>query len=136
MTIHNGRIYKAFEDCTPCVWGTGFQACVVSAPVDANLLDAANWTMSNKIPFDPAWVPKEWGRTLKPGWREGNVVADPDGQLWDIMTFEAGPLEAEKSARIRIEDDGKKISFDPATGLLRSARLQGQADHPPRPGER
>ena len=28
VTIHDGRIYKAFEDCTPCVWGTGFQACV------------------------------------------------------------------------------------------------------------
>ena len=118
VTIHQGRIYKAFEDCTPCVWGTGFQACVVSAPVDADLLDAANWTMSNKIPYDPAWVPEEWGRTLKPGWREGNVVADPDGELWDIMTYEAGPLEAEKSARIRIEDDGKRITFDPATGYF------------------
>jgi len=74
--------------------------------------------MSNKIAYDPAWVPKEWGRTLKPGWREGNVVADPDGQLWDIMTYEAGPLEAEKSARIRIEDDGKRITFDPATGYF------------------
>ena len=114
VTIHNGRIYKAFEDCTPCVWGTGFQACVVSAPVDSNLLDAKNWTMSNKLPFDPAWVPKEWGRTLKPGWREGNVVADPDGQLWDIMTFEAGPLEKEYSARIKITDDGKTITFDPS----------------------
>ena len=31
VLIHEGRIYKAFEDCTPCVWGTGFQACVVSA---------------------------------------------------------------------------------------------------------
>lgn len=115
---HGGRIYKAFEDCTPCVWGTGFQACVISALEDADLLDARNWTISNKIPFDPAWVPKEWGRTLKPGWREGNVVADKSEQLWDIMTFEAGPLEAEKSARIKIEDNGAKISFDPANGYF------------------
>lgn len=118
VTIHEGRIYKAYEDCSPCVWGTGFQACVISAPVDSDLLDAANWTMSNKIAFDPAWVPAAWGKTHKPGWREGNVVADPDGQLWDILSFEAGPLEAEKAARIRIEDDGRTISFDPATGFF------------------
>jgi hypothetical protein len=34
------------------------------------------------------------------------------------MTFEAGPLEAEKSARIKIEDNGAKIGFDPATGYF------------------
>jgi hypothetical protein len=118
VTVHDGRIYKAFEDCTPCVWGTGFQACVISAPIEADLLDANNWTMSNKVPFDPAWVPKEWGRTVKPGWREGNVVADRDGQLWDIMSFEAGPLEAEMAARIKIEDGGKRISFVPETGYF------------------
>ena len=115
---HNGRIYKAFEDCDPLEWGVGFQACVISAPVDADLLDAANWTMSNKIPFDPAWVPADWEDRAVPGWREGNVVADPDGQLWDILTFEAGALMAEKSPRIKILDEGKQITFDPATGFF------------------
>jgi hypothetical protein len=118
VTIHKGRIFKAYEDCSPCIWGTGFQACVISAPVDCDLLDAANWTISNKIAFDPAWVPAAWGKTVKPGWREGNVVADPEGQLWDVLSFEAGPLEAEKAARIRIDDDGRTIHFDPDTGFF------------------
>ena len=118
VLTHKGRIYKAFEDCDPLEWGVGFQACVISAPVDADLLDAGNWTMSNKLPFDPAWVPADWGETGRPGWREGNVVADPDGQLWDIMTFEAGPLMAEKSPRIKILDDGARITFDPTTGYF------------------
>ena len=60
--LKNGRLYRAFEDCDPCVWGSGFQSLVVSADADADLLDAANWTMSNKLPFDPAWVPEDWGR--------------------------------------------------------------------------
>ena len=30
------------------------------------------------------------------------------------MTFEAGPLVAEKSARIKIEDEGRRIVFDPS----------------------
>lgn len=118
VTVHDGRIYKAFEDCTPCVWGTGFMACVISAPVGADLLDTANWTMSNKITFDPAWIPTAWGKTRDPGWREGNVVADPDGNLWNVLAFEAGPLEAEKAARVRIEDDGRTITFDPADGFF------------------
>ncbi|MBZ0302392.1 MAG: glycoside hydrolase [Anaerolineae bacterium] len=118
VVFHEGRVYKAFEDCDPCVWGTGFQACVVSAPADADLLNAANWTMSNKIPFDPAWTPAEWGDVSIPGWREGNVVVAPDGQLWNILTFEAKGLWAEKAPRIKIEDEGKRITFDPATGFI------------------
>ncbi len=115
---HNGRIYKAFEDCDPTIWGIGFRACVISASEDADLLNANNWTMSNKIQFDPTWMPAEWGENTIPGWREGNVVADPDGVLWDVLTFEAAPLPEEKSPRIKILDDGKRLEFDPATGFF------------------
>lgn len=117
VTVHEGRVYKAFEDCTPCVFGN-FQALVVSAPVDADLLDAASWTMSNRVVFDPAFVPAAWGEALRPNWREGNIVADPDGALWDVMTFEAGLLEAEKAVRLRITDAGRTLSFDPASGFF------------------
>ncbi|MBL8117004.1 MAG: exo-alpha-sialidase [Anaerolineae bacterium] len=120
VTIHNGRIYKAFEDCDPTIWGIGFQACVISAPLDADLIDAASWTMSNKVKFSPDWMNlhPEWGEARIPGWREGNVVADPDGQLWDILTFEAAPFPHEKAARIKILDDGKRLEFDPVTGFF------------------
>jgi hypothetical protein len=118
VLLHNGRIYRAFEDCDPPQWGTGFQAGVISAPADADLLDAANWTMSNKLLFDPSWLPADWGEVKAPGWREGNVVADPSGRLWDILTFEAIPLAAEKAARIMILDEGKRIEFDPLTGFI------------------
>ncbi|MEM6431403.1 MAG: sialidase family protein, partial [Deinococcota bacterium] len=61
MLINNGRLYRAIEDCDPCDWGKGFKACVISAPVDGNLLEAQTWTMSNKLAFDPSWVPADWG---------------------------------------------------------------------------
>jgi hypothetical protein len=118
VVLHQGRLYKAFEDCDPLVWGVGFQACVISAPADADLLAAASWTMSNKIPFDPAWTPAEWGAVERPGWREGNVVVAPDGELWNILTFEATPLWQEKSPRIKIHDAGQRISFDPTSGYI------------------
>ncbi len=116
---HAGRLYRAFEDCDPPGWGN-FQACVISAPVDADLLDAANWTMSNKLVFDQAWIPSAWDaeKANPAGWREGNVVVGPDGGLWNILTFEGGSLLDEKAPRLRIEDEGKTLSFDPASGYI------------------
>ena len=114
-----GRLYRAFEDCDPPGWGN-FQAGVISAPLDADLLVAANWTMSNKLPFDPSWIPAEWRsqNATAPGWREGNVVVAPDGELWNILTFEAGAVIDEKSPRLQITEDGKTLSFDPDTGYI------------------
>ena len=114
VLVHEGRIYRAFEDCDPMQWGTGFQACVVSAPVDADLLHAASWRMSNKLPFRPQWTPAAWGPVTLPGWREGNVVAAPDGQLWDVLTFEAQPLAQDVAAMVKIE----------RAGILRSCHLK------------
>ena len=114
VLAHEGRLYRAFEDCNPMHWGIGFQACVISAPVDADLLQAASWRMSNKLPFQPEWTLDEWGQVSLPGWREGNVVAGPDGRLWDVLTFEAQPLAQDVAAMIRIEDEGRRLSFDPS----------------------
>ena len=50
-----------------------------------------------------------------PGWREGNVVADPDGQLWDVLTFEARPLRQDVAAMVKIEDQGRLLSFEPSS---------------------
>ncbi len=117
---HKGRLYRAFEDCDPCDWGTGFKSLVVSAPVGADLLDAASWTMSDKLAFDPAWVPAKWNKPTKPGWLEGNVVVDPQGSLVNILRFNSEP-EVDKAALVRIaegRDGSMKLSFDPSTGYL------------------
>lgn len=117
ILVHEGRLYRAFEDCRDARWGPGFQALVVSACVDADLLDAANWTMSNKLAFDPAWVPEDWGKLVNPGWLEGNVVAGRDGQLWNILRFHSDPL-ADKAAMVQLSADGTALAFDPATGFI------------------
>ena len=117
ILVHGGCLYRAFEDCRDARWGSGFQSLVVSAPVDADLLDAANWTMSNKLAFDPAWVPEDWGKLVNPGWLEGNVVADRDGQLWNILRFHSDPL-ADKAAMVQLSADGTALAFDPGTGFI------------------
>lgn len=112
MLFKGGRIYRAFEDCDPCAWGKGFKSLIISADEDADLLDASNWTMSNKLPFDPQWVPKEWGVLKNPGWLEGNIVETPDGEMWNILRFHSDPL-VDKAAIVRVSDDGTQVSFNP-----------------------
>jgi hypothetical protein len=106
---HAGRLYRAFEDCDPCVWGTGFGSLVISAPEDTDLLDAASWTMSNKLPFDPRWVPAEWGPLDGPGYLEGNVVLTPEGELWNILRCHTAPVVG-RAAVLRIAWEGDRLT--------------------------
>lgn len=113
----NGRIYRAFEDCTPCHWGTGFQSLVISTNENTDLLDASSWTMSNKLPYELSWTPEEWGTLERPGWLEGNVVETPNGEMWNILRFNSTPV-VDKAAIVKVSDDGKSISFDPKTDFI------------------
>jgi len=109
----DGRLWRAFEDNDPCHWPKGFQSFVISADEDADLLDSSSWTMTNKLPYDPAWTPGEWGEVPNPGWLEGNVVEAPGGQIWNILRFNSEPM-VDKAAIVRIHDEGRRVSFDPA----------------------
>ena len=113
-----GRLYRAFEDNDPLNWPKGFRSCVISADADADLLDAANWRMSNKLAYDQAADPPEFGNAkMGAGWLEGNVVADPDGQLWDILRVHSDPV-LNKAAMVKVSDQGHAVEFDPATGFI------------------
>jgi hypothetical protein len=111
-----GRLYRAFEDCASGEWGRGFQAGVISADAGADLLDARSWTMSNRLAFDPAWV-SDWGPLKNPGWLEGNCVETPGGQVWNILRVHSDPL-ADKAAIIKVRDQGRHVTFDPADGFI------------------
>ncbi len=117
VLLHEGRLYRAFEECRGAVWGRGFRSLVLSAPEDGNLLEAATWTRTDPLGLDPAWLPAAWPRLENPGWLEGNVVADPQGRLWNLLRLHSAPL-ADKAARIRILDQGRTLSFDPAAGFF------------------
>ena len=114
---HSGRLYKAFEDADPPVHGPSFHSCVVSAPVDADLLDATNWTISNKIAFNPVWIPSDWRPPDRPCWLEGNIVVAPNGELWNILRLNASPM-VNRAVIVKVEDAGRQISFDPASGFI------------------
>ena len=79
-----GRIYRAFEDCAPKDWPgihadssiRRFQAFVISAPSDADLLDPTSWRMSNKLPYDAAYSSSWQNPPIKTGLAGGQRGGD------------------------------------------------------------
>lgn len=106
---HNGRLWRAFEDMYPTrVWGKNFRAFAMSVSIDADLLNAENWTYSTRVPGDASWLDGDFG-----GWLEGNAVLSPDGHMVDILRVDYRQHRTEKAAIVRISDDGTTATFSP-----------------------
>ena len=111
---HAGRLWRAMEWRNPPVaWGINYRAGMLSIPVDADLLNAVNWTCSNFLPSDRAWNGGDMG-----AWLEGNAVVTPAGELVNVLRVQTKSPD-EKAAIVRISPDGKTASFDPATGFVK-----------------
>lgn len=98
IAIHGGRIWRAFEYHPPGPWGF-FQALVLSAPVKADLLDPASWSMTRRLPYPS-------GAAEGKHWLEGNAVVARDGKLFDILRVD----NVEKAALVRVDPNG--LAFD------------------------
>ncbi len=110
---HHGRLWRAFEDAAGGTeWGKRYRAMMLSAAVDADLLQAKSWTFSNFLERDPAWLGGKFQ-----AWLEGNAVVAPDGRMLDILRVQT-PDYPERAALVEISPDGKTASFDPATGFI------------------
>jgi len=111
---HAGRLWRPMEWRNPPVaWGINYRAGMLSVPVDADLLNATNWTCSNFLPSDRAWNGRDMG-----AWLEGNAVVTPAGEMVDVLRVQTQSLD-EKAAIVHISPDGRTASFDPATGFIK-----------------
>lgn len=110
---HGGRLWRAFEKVNIHLpWGLQFLAGMLSVPANANLLVRSNWTFSNFIPRNPQWLDGDFG-----GWLEGNAVVAPDGNVVDVLRVDVSHLP-ELAAIVPISANGRKASFNPATGFI------------------
>ena len=91
-----------------------FRAFMMSAPINANLLDSAAWTRSEALPYDSTWLGTD--RTFN-GWLEGNAVVTREGNVVDILRIEERNFDG-KAAMVRISDDGKQAYFDPQMDII------------------
>ncbi len=116
VLIANGRVYRVFELADGSqAWPVSYKAVIVSADVNANLLDAASWTMTNAVAFDPQWG-QQWNADY-PGWLEGNAVQAPDGSVVAVMRVNSDPA-VDVAAIISLSADNTTLSFNPQTGFV------------------
>jgi hypothetical protein len=128
VVVHGGRVWRAFEEFAATEPKRKFSAFVLSAPEDADLLDAANWTRSNQLAFR-----REWLNTRNEEWLEGNVVVTPAGGIVDLLRVESHPAAGaafalpgaaatiprfEVAAMLDVSADGRRVAFDPARGFV------------------
>ena len=109
---HEGILYTAIDYGA---WKHGGHAnCIASCAADADLLNPANWHMTDPLPYDSKWngVPK--GEVQ--GLLEGNAVAAPDGSILNILRiqqFKADPAWGTAIA-LKLTDRDQSLSFDHA----------------------
>lgn len=112
VVVHRGRIWRAFEDAEGGGgWGYHFRALMLSAPVNAELLKASSWTVSEPLGRNPEWLEGNFG-----GWLEGNAVVTPRGGIADVLRVDSP--DGDTAAIIEISPDGKTPRFDPAAGFV------------------
>jgi len=88
VVYHDGRIWNTLEWGS---WGRSYHApMVMSAPADADLLDADSWSFSEPIKYDPTW------KGVPAGPSTGNIEGCPivvNGTLYNIMRYDMGGFE-------------------------------------------
>jgi pimeloyl-ACP methyl ester carboxylesterase len=112
VVLHQGRLWRAMEETSnPSRWGLPFRAMMMSAPVEADLLRAESWNCTNRLGGDASWLGGKFN-----GWLEGNAVVTPEGRIVDILRVDCP--EGGKAAVVEVSEDGRSVSFDPATGVV------------------
>jgi len=115
IVYHNGRIWRAVEYAKSytTAWGIRYSAMVLSAPANADLLDARSWMTTNYLQHDSAYLNGNFR-----GWLEGNAVVTPDGSLVNILRVATAEKGRDMAAMVNISADGKTASFDPSKGFM------------------
>lgn len=109
VSEHDGRLWHAMESIEDDgEWAEQFRAFMMSAPADADLLQAANWTSSNRLSYNE-------NRWRGMGWLEGNAVPAPDGKMLNILRL---ARQTGTATVIEVSPDGTWSSFNPKDGYI------------------
>ncbi|TNJ63359.1 exo-alpha-sialidase [Paenibacillus hemerocallicola] len=85
VIVHRNRIWTSIDYGA---WKSGgHRTGMLSAPIEADLLDSASWTVTPFLPYDPQWPGAISGGSL-PNLLEGNAVVAPDGRLAVIPRYQ------------------------------------------------
>ncbi|MCC6681951.1 MAG: exo-alpha-sialidase [Phycisphaeraceae bacterium] len=114
VVVADGRIWRAYEDNGGSgEWAYYHRIAVMSAPVDSDLLNAANWTHTNLLTSNTAWLPSNGFQ----GWLEGNAVVDREGKVVNVLRVDVGRGKPEVAAIARVQDTST-LTFDAAHDIV------------------
>lgn len=114
VVVTGGRIWRAMENCENAE-GKNKRALVMSAPVDADLLNASSWTATNELTFS---VPDRWKENHEfKQWLEGNVVIDRNGKVVNVLRVDE--LKEGGFAAITHVSGINGLNFNPENDLIR-----------------
>jgi len=114
VVVHNGRLWRALEHPVPYNDSVNHLCpMMISAPTDADLLNADSWTASNYLPFDSTYLDGKFNN-----WLEGNAVVTPEGNVVNILRVATSEKGRELAAFVNISEDGSTASIDPSTGFI------------------
>lgn len=116
VVIHQKRVWRAIENASSPIksWGKRYSAMILSAPVNSDLLNAANWQASNWLPYNETYLDGKFG-----AWLEGNIVVNKDNQLVDILRVDVPKGTDEYAAVVPVNTHTHQISFDPESGFVK-----------------
>ena len=114
---HKGRLWIAVD------YGAhktgGYANCLLSVPVNAELLDAASWSITEPLCYEPTWQGAVTGDER--GFLEGNAVVSPSGDICNFLRYStdkgvpnyglAGMLQGDAEAPERQLRFHKFVSF-------------------------
>ena len=114
--IHNGRLYKPYGER------------IISISVDCDLMDSANWTLSEPVSglFTTQWLRDSGlnghGYTINGtyvDWEEGNIVLGKDGMLYVIYRQN---ITRGRALILALSKDGKNLSYVDSVNGVQLAR--------------
>ena len=119
--VHDGILYKGFdkhiiEPDGPEWRADKFATGIISAKVDADLLDAASWTITDQLQFDYAKYSDNSVAGPGNGWLEGTPVPGPDGKIHELIRMHL--LKPNKAGYLTLSDDRRSLAFDYRDGII------------------
>lgn len=112
VLIANGRIYKCFGR-TAAGWSV-CRAFMVSAPVDADLLEPRSWTVSNDFEFQADMFESHRNGTDITRFvyiEEGNAVQGRDGEIYGVYRVNSQP-DPGYVLILKLSEDGTAFTFN------------------------
>jgi hypothetical protein len=114
VIAHAGRLWRSME-YAPVPERLHWRSLVMSAPEDADLLDRANWTISEMLAHPQSHTQ----------WIEGSMVVAPDGTLLNLLrsnyqgkSGEQASGYTDRGAIVRVAPDGRRLVHDPDLDVI------------------